>query len=777
MRNLFSFYINRFFLSGEIYSFHGLKHFRYRILFILEPVFFILAILSSMFVQKKILEMGLYNFLLVFYLIQVMLILSIYYSKLNRVSRSFSLYVLLLVSLFTSLSLYDIPINLYIFLAVMISSLFFTFKRTSFVFFLFVINISFLHRDELIQYLYSPYRINFWDSILYFTLFSSFITGLILSVIVYFLEKSLSSLDQTRKSLNHQNNKFAKVQDEKREFKDALVGNELRFKTILEYAFDGITILDKEGNNKFVSNSTEKITGYSPEEFEGGALSFDKIHPDDAARVIENFRNISENRLDHSTIYYRSRHKDGDWRNLEVSVTNLLDNPGVEGILFVYRDVTKHIRAEQRARYFEFYDQLTGLPNQLMFSDKISEELERSAARNRSFAVMCLGINNFKDINGVFGTSFGDMALKQIGSRLKSNFRGDDFVSRMMGDKFLILFSDMKSEDDVIAIVQKTMNSFDTPFWIENRDLLISVSIGISVYPNDALRKDELIKNSETALFSCKESRDRKYCMFNKNQNDDLIYRIQIEKDILKAIESKAFTVYYQPKVNSHGDICGAEALIRWFTADKGMISPGIFIPICERNRSIIEIGKIIIEKTYTDMKSWREKGYEPVKISINVAPMQFSDPHFIDTIKTLEKKFEIDTAFVEFEITETGLMENENHTLFIMEQLISSGYSISIDDFGTGYSSLNKLKDYPVHTLKIDKSFIDSIPENLPSCNIVKTIIELAHFLDFQVVAEGVEKENQAALLNSYQCDLIQGFLYHKPMPFNKFIKLLKKS
>ncbi len=236
---------------------------------------------------------------------------------------------------------------------------------------------------------------------------------------------------------------------------------------------------------------------------------------------------------------------------------------------------------------------------------RISNEIERSFVRKRSFAVMCLGINSFKDVNGEFGTTFGDMLLKQIGSRLKSNFRGDDFVSRMMGDKFLILFSDMKSENDVIA-------------------------------------------------------------------------------------------------------------------------------------------------------------------------PLQFSDPDFIEIVIEFQKKYGINSEYVEFEITETGIMENEKKTLEIMEQLNSLGFSISIDDFGTGYSSLNKLKDYPIQTLKIDKSFIDSIPENVSSCNIVKTIIDLAHHLGYLVVAEGVEDKEQLDLLLKYDCDLIQGYYYHKPMPQNQFFKLI---
>lgn len=614
------------------------------------------------------------------------------------------------------------------------------------------------------------------DTIPFFAIITSFLTGTIISVIVYYLERSFNRLSSLERTLESKRNILHREQETARQYRNALMGNELKFKTIVEHAFDGITILDSQGNNKFISNSTEKITGFNPDEFSEGAINFDRVHPDDRQRVIENFRNITENRIENSTIFYRYLHKDGEWRNLEVAVTNLINNPGIEGILFIYRDVTKHMQAEQKARYFEFYDQLTGLPNQLMFSEKITEEIERSEARNRSFAVMCLGVNSFKDINEQYGTTFGDMVLKHIGSRLKSNFRGDDFVSRMMGDKFLILFSDMKSENDVIAIVQKTMSSFETPFWIDNKDVSVSASIGICIYPNDGREKDELIKNSESALFICKENRERKYSLYNNNQNEDLIRRIQIEKDIFQAIENKSFTVYFQPKVNVLGAVTGAEALIRWFDGERGMVSPAQFIPISERNRSIIDIGKIVIEKTFSLVNQWSSSGLDAVEISINVAPMQFSDPSFLDFVEELQFKYGINPGHIEFEITETGIMENEKHTVRIMNTLINKGYSISIDDFGTGYSSLNKLKDYPVSALKIDKSFIDPIPDDDSSCNIVRTIIDLAHSLGYKVVAEGVEKEEQYELLKDYGCDMIQGYFFHKPMPSNQFERLLKK-
>jgi len=562
--------------------------------------------------------------------------------------------------------------------------------------------------------------------------------------------------------------------NKKKEIDKSYKEQELNFKTIIEYGFDGITIVDKEGNTKFTSISTEKITGYSCEEFREGAITFDKIHPDDMQRVIENFRNISENKITESTIYYRYLHKNGEWRNLEVSVSNLLNNSGVEGILFIYRDITKHTEAEQKARYLEYYDKLTDLPNQLFFSEKIDEVIKRSSARKRAFAVMCLGINSFKNINGEYGTIFGDLVLKEIGARLKSNFRGDDFVSRMMGDKFLILFSDMNSESDVIAIVQKTMSSFKRIFCIKNTDISISVSIGISLYPQDGSRKDELIKNSETALFICKENREYKYSLFNKEQNNELISRIQIEKELAKSIENRDFSVYYQPKVDKNGKIIGAEALIRWFSSEKGFISPEIFIPISERNGSIIQIGQIVMDKVFNDINKWISNNLEPVRISINVASLQLSNNSFIQSVVDLQKEYKIDPSLIEFEITETGIIKNEEEAVRVMKELNKLGFSISIDDFGTGYSSLSKLKNYPINVLKIDKSFIDPIPDDTPSCNIVSTIIDLAHHLDYTVVAEGVEFIEQVKFLHKNQCDLIQGYFYYKPVPQVQFAELL---
>jgi len=777
MRKLSSGKIASFFLSHENTGYEELKSIRYRYISLFEPFFLAVLLVSSIVTHTYLWSGDMTGEFLFFCSLQFILYLASFFLTPDRtVDKSFCLFIMAMMSFFTSMGLHQKPSFIWIFLCILLSSLMYRVRRTLLVYALLLSNMIYHDKDQLREALAGgSFPLNS-SSIAIYTLVSSFLAGLFILVIVNNHEKNFSKQLRLKKALERRNSKLNREQEASRRYRNALLGNELKFKTIVEYAFDGITILDSEGNNKFVSNSTENITGYSSEEFSEGAMNLDRIHPEDLQRVVENFRNITERRVDKSTIYYRYLHKDGEWRNLEVSVTNLLENPGIEGILFIYRDVTKHIQAEQRARYFEFYDQLTGLPNLMMFSEKVSEEIERADARKRAFAVMCLGINRFKDINGQFGTKFGDLVLKQVGSRLKSNFRGDDFVSRMMGDKFLILFSDMKLETDVIAIVQKTMGSFETPFWIDHKDIAVSVSIGISLYPNDGVRKDDLIKNSETALFLCKEKHDCKYALFNKNQNEDLINRIQIEKEIFQAIEEKTFTVYYQPKVDLDGNLVGAEALIRWFHRVKGMVSPGQFIPISERNRSIIDIGKIVLEKTYSQIKEWIDSGLEPVEISINVAPLQFSDPGFIDYIDTLQKKYNINSDLIEFEITETGIMENEKKTVEIMHLLIERGYSISIDDFGTGYSSLNKLKDYPVSTLKIDKTFIDPLPENISSSNIVKTIIELAHFLQFRVVAEGVEKVEQLDLLGSLQCDMIQGYLFHKPMPSTHFVKLMKK-
>lgn len=769
--------LKRIFLSGENNKFRGLKSLRYRLIYIMEPLFWIVILSSSIAAQLSLLETERYQLLTLMFLLQFVFITGAFVVFRKDIQdRSFTLFVLMVFIFFTAMGLNNRHIYIWIFLFVLIASLLFRVRRTILVFALIFLNFVFVEKVSIGAVLEEGIHPGILDTIPFYAIISSFLAGTIISVVVYYLERSFSRMTSLERSLENKKTILHREQETARQYRDALQGNELKFKTIVEYAFDGITILDREGNNKFVSNSTEKITGFNSDEFKEGAINFDRVHPDDRQRVIENFRNITEKRIDNCTIYYRYLHKDGEWRNLEVTVTNLLDNPGIEGILFIYRDVTKHMQAEQRARYFEFYDQLTGLPNQLMFAEKILEEIERSAARKRSFAVMCLGVNSFKDINGQYGTTFGDMVLKHIGSRLKSNFRGDDFVSRMMGDKFLILFSDMKSENDVIAIVQKTMSSFETPFWIDNKDVSVSASIGISIYPNDGRRKDELIKNSESALFICKDNRERTYALFNKNQNEDLIRRIQIEKDIFNAIDNKAFTVYFQPKVNVQGHLAGAEALIRWFDGERGMVSPGQFIPISERNRSIIDIGKIVMEKTFEMVKTWNSQGLEIVEISINVAPMQFSDPEFINSVENLQSQYDIDPGLIEFEITETGIMENEKNSLQTMKELICKGYSISIDDFGTGYSSLNKLKDYPVSTLKIDKTFIDPVPNDSSACNIVRTIIDLAHSLGYKVVAEGVENKAQFQLLSSYGCDMIQGYYFHKPMPSNQFEKLLKK-
>jgi predicted signal transduction protein with EAL and GGDEF domain len=310
------------------------------------------------------------------------------------------------------------------------------------------------------------------------------------------------------------------------------------------------------------------------------------------------------------------------------------------------------------------------------------------------------------------GTAAGDMLLKAIAKRLLATFREDDVVSRFDGDKFMTLFSDIASTDDIIDVVRKTFNSFENPFLIADEEMYITASLGVCVYPNDGENAEQLINNSESAMYASKERGRGTYQLFDAELNDGLLSRIKMETDLKTAIMEKELETYFQPKVSHDGTILGMESLIRWHSHTRGPVSPSQFIGIAEKNGMIVDIGNLVLRESCRLTKKWLDQGFPPMRVSVNISPYQFRED-YINTIQDILKETGLDPGLLEIEITESGIMENEEENIRKLHQLHNLGVSISIDDFGTGYSSLSKLKEYPIDTLKIDKSFIDELPHN----------------------------------------------------------------
>lgn len=441
-------------------------------------------------------------------------------------------------------------------------------------------------------------------------------------------------------------------------------------------------------------------------------------------------------------------------------------------IELIFLDITKRKEVEQTVHDLTFYDRLTNLPNKELFENFVQTEIMKLANNNENiFAIMCIGLDRFKNINNIYGPRVGDELLIKISNLLEETvYKKDDKISRFDGDKFLILFSNIESRENAGAIVNNIKNIFHNGININNIKIDITCSIGVSLYPIDGTSSETLINNSEAAMYMAKDVGRDSYTFYDEELNSEMLKRFQLENDLRKAILNDEFVVFYQPKVNSDGAIEGMESLIRWKSPSKGLIPPFVFIPLVERNGMIKDLGQTVLQKSCDANKDWQNKGYSPLIVAVNLSPFQFQQHDLIANIENVIKNSSLDSRWLELEITESGIMENERDALEKLHELKRMGFSIAIDDFGTGYSSLSKLQDYPIDTLKIDKSFIDNILTNQKTAAISKHIINLSHDLGFKVVAEGVETKEQLDFLIDNGCDQFQGYYFSKPLPEHEF-------
>ena len=551
---------------------------------------------------------------------------------------------------------------------------------------------------------------------------------------------------------------------DRREAENALRQKDEKFRTLIENSSEVIYIIDESGLITYSSKHEDNITGLGADKLINSRIT-DLVHPEDREYLQQKINSLVSDKGMLPLEEFRFMHKNGEWKHVEITSNNLLEDPLIRGIVLNIRDVTQRKKAEKTAFFYKFYDPLTELPNRDKFLDHLQIELTKSERRQKMLAVMCLGIDRFKEVNEMYGTDIGDELLQQISRDLRSTFRKDDIVSRFGGDQFLILLSDISNSDDVMEIVDKTYSIFSTPINIKNAKLTISASTGVSIFPNDGHNSEILLKNSEIAMYMAKDSGRNTCKLFDHQLHDNMLRRIRLEKELVSAINNDEMTAYYQPRVDHAGSLIGMEALVRWDSPSRGLISPVNFIPVAERSSMIIDIGYLMLKKSCMQNRKWQDQGLDPIQISVNLSPLQFRQPDLTENIKKIIIETGLEPEMVELEITESGIMENEKDSIEKLYELHEMGIALSIDDFGTGYSSLSKLKSYPIDTLKIDKSFIDDIPVDPMSVKITTAIIDLAHNLGFKVVAEGVERKEQLDFLIENQCDFFQGFYFSRPL------------
>lgn len=437
----------------------------------------------------------------------------------------------------------------------------------------------------------------------------------------------------------------------------------------------------------------------------------------------------------------------------------------------------ENIEKERQLNYLAFYDKVTDLPNRALLLDRLNQSLPQAKQRNKILAIILIDIDRFKFINDSLGYQAGDILLKKVAERLGSLVHSGETVSRGVGDEFVLMMTDIGDVADIANfIVEGILAPLAKPFEIRGSELRITVKVGISVFPADADSAETLLKHSEIALDKAKQFLNT-FLFYSPEMNASVARMLTIENKLHKAIEEREFLLHYQPKLElASGRICGIEALIRWQDPDVGLVAPSEFIPVLEETGMILVVGRWVIETVCDQIRQWQEQGLAVPTVAVNVSSLQLTQGNFVEDIVGLLEAYGIDGKFIEFEITESVIMQEVAASIGKLEALRGLGCTITIDDFGTGYSSLSYLTQLPLSRLKIDKSFTDQMLENADSMTIVSSVIALSHGLNLKVIAEGVETEEQLKMLRLLKCDEIQGYFAHRPLPIKELEEVLFK-
>ncbi|VYU43220.1 EAL domain-containing protein [Clostridium tertium] len=440
-------------------------------------------------------------------------------------------------------------------------------------------------------------------------------------------------------------------------------------------------------------------------------------------------------------------------------------------------NITKEKEASLKLEYMSYYDELTGLINRKRYKEVIDKEIKALTALESRGALIIVDIDNFKFVNDSYGHIYGDIFLQKFSEDLKKVFDTNATICRFGGDEFLIFVPYIESANEIKKIATNIMNILKDPYNISGKKIFSSVSIGVSVFPDDAEDFEGLLKNSDASMYMAKSNGKNQWQMFNSNISKEINRIYSIQKGLRTTLENNEMYVVFQPKVRLTDDeVDGFEALLRWKSEEMGFVSPGEFIPVAESTRLIIPIGKFVLREVFAKIKYLLSEGYDNFKIAVNLSEVQLREGDLVQYFNSLIEEFQVSPKYIEIEITESMIMKSVDRNIAYLLEIKELGASIALDDFGTGYSSLNHLTKLPIDVLKIDRSFVVDMTQNDKSRYIVENIIQLSHKLGITVVAEGVEDKEQVDYLKSIECDTVQGYYYSRPEHFENVITMLSK-
>ncbi|MCX6052798.1 MAG: EAL domain-containing protein [Campylobacterales bacterium] len=467
-------------------------------------------------------------------------------------------------------------------------------------------------------------------------------------------------------------------------------------------------------------------------------------------------------------VLHRHALSTGEERIVELTATPLFDEHGkIYAVIETAHDITELKQTQNKLKFQAEHDSLTGLPNRVLFIDRIKQSINNAKRYHEKVAVLFIDLDHFKEVNDSLGHGIGDVLLETVSQKLNHIIRQSDTVARLGGDEFAIIINHFNHIDVVTSVVQNIMHALHKPLSIKEHEIYASLSIGISIYPNDGTDADTLIKNADAAMYKVKNSGRNNYQFYTADMTERAFERVVLETQLRQSIEKNQLQVYYQIQMNAkENTIIGMEALVRWNHPDMGLVSPAKFIPLAEDTGFILQLDTWVMKESIAQFNKWKKEGLNPGVLSLNLCILKLEQDGFIQEIKDMIKEEEVDTSWLSFEVTESQIMKNPDKSIEKLNELNQLGIKLSIDDFGTGHSSLSYLKKLPIDKLKIDQSFIRDIPHDIDDIEITRTIIAMAKNLKLQVIAEGVETQEQIDFLLENDCNEIQGYFFHKPSP-----------
>lgn len=543
---------------------------------------------------------------------------------------------------------------------------------------------------------------------------------------------------------------------------------------VFESSVEGIVITDAETRILRVNQAFCDITGYEQSEAIGLTPKILQSGRHDNEFYADMWQGLHQNGYWQGEVW--NRRKNGEIYPEWLSISAVKNSFGeISHFIGGFTDLSAQKSAEERIQHLTHYDALTDLPNRTLFHARFQKPMKNALSNNRRVALLHLDIDRFIKINDTLGHHIGDRLLQQVGRRLVASIHDRDFVGRFGGDEYAIACPDLDHSVEVSAIAQSIMNVFSEPFWVEGREIFLTPSIGIALFPDDTDDYDELLKYADTAVHHAKRQGGT-YQFYHRGMNVDSAGRLKMENSLRRALDRQEFKLHYQPQINLRdGQVIGAEALLRWMPANSDTILPDEFIPLLEETGLIISVGEWVLRSACCQLSAMQNTVQTPIPISVNLSPMQFRHKDLVGMIESVLLETGIDAHWLELEITETSVMEDPEHALSVLQQLYGMGIRLAIDDFGTGYSSLSYLKKFPLDVLKIDRSFISDLGQDQDDAAIVDSIIAMSHRLNLKVIAEGIENQGQIEFLQQHECDIGQGFYYSKPMSAGCLVELLE--